>query len=56
MTLTILIKEKHSGLLYIFRGLAHYQHSATWWHTGRHGAKEGAESFYILTHRQQEVV
>ena len=48
-------KGKTLGLLYIFRGLACYQHSATWWHTGR-CAEAGAEGLYILTHRQQEVV
>ena len=38
-----MVKGKHLIVTaYIFRGLVHDHHSATWWCAGRHGAGEGA--------------
>lgn len=30
-------------MTYSFRGVVHYYHCGTWWHTGKLGAGEGAE-------------
>ena len=43
------------GVAYLkFRGLVHYHHGGTWWHAGRHGAGDVAES--PTSYRQQEMV
>lgn len=50
MTMVTLIKGKHLIVMaYIFRGLDHDHHGATWWCAGRHGAREGAGIVQINT-------
>ena len=45
MTMATLIREDiELGLAWSFRGSVHYHHGGTWWHAGRRGAGEVAES------------